>query len=168
MRSWPRAVSTAALAAVIATALVMATPSLGERTRRTGADAVSPAAAALPWIKSGWKNGPVHLGTIQVTIASLALPAGKYAVSAKLWARSGSQTGIYCVLKVAGDYDQTVVDVGGAHGDAALPLQVVGNLTGAGAARLQCWAAAASGDPVANFIKITAIKAGTLRNVTLP
>ncbi len=119
------------------------------------------------WVKAGWKDGPVELPGTLDEIASLPLPRGNYAVSAKLWLwnDTGQIRLSNCKLSLGGSWDWVHEEVPAIQHEA-ISLQVVGRITGPGKAVLECFDQGA-GEVTANWIKITAVKASRLRNVPL-
>ena len=132
---------------------------------------VVPLSAAGPnnrtWVKSGWKDGPVELPATLGEIASLPLPRGSYAVSAKLWLWNPTDHVRLsnCKLSIGGQWDWVEEETPSIQHEA-ISLQVVGRLSAPGKAVLECFDQAA-GQVQAHWIKITAIKASRLRNVPL-
>lgn len=132
----------------------------------------APIVAAGPnnatWIKSGWKDGPVEMPATYGEVASLPLPKGKYAVSAKLWLwnESGHVRVSDCRLTLGNSWDEVWEETHHSEHEA-IALQVAGQLTQPGKAILECRDTIAQGGVQANWIKITAIRASRLRNVPL-
>ncbi len=121
----------------------------------------------LTWVKSGWKDGPVELPATLGEVASLPLPRGSYAVSAKLWLwnDTGQVRLSNCKLSLGNSWDWVEEETPGLEHEA-ISLQVAGRLRGPGKAVLECFDQGA-GEVTAHWIKITAIKASRLRNVPL-
>jgi hypothetical protein len=152
------AVVTLAIAAIGASVFI-ATPVVGRR------DAGSePAVLGDPWVKSGYKNGPVTVPKSLGNITSMALPAGKYTVFAKLWFEySGPNAHLSdCKLTLGDSWDWVFEET---LGHEAISLNVSGELTQAGRVYLAC--RTDTNGVSANWIKITAIRAGSLTNVSL-
>ncbi len=120
-----------------------------------------------PAIFSSFKNGPIDTpDTTLGTLASLSLPAGLYAINAKLYVQDAiSTTEVTCDLIAGADSDRVVVTLSDVQ--HAVPLQVVHNFAAAGVVELKCADDQGVGDTdtKANFIKITAIRGSTLSNV---
>jgi hypothetical protein len=126
---------------------------------------------------SGFKDR-FHLRTAanqQVEIGRLNVPAGSYAISAKLYTirplpSPASSTTIRCVLStLQGDYDQTIVSQDGTTTPAvSIALNVVHTYPEAGTIVLTCGYEQSSGETDLEFIKITALNAGTLTNRPMP
>ncbi len=159
----------AAAVAAVTAGVMAAAPALGQ----TGQPRQPGQVTAIPIIKSGWKNGPVNLTTsvTPVTVAKMSLAAGKWAIFAKAYLQdNGAFTVLMnCQLVAGADFDITRPQLEAGGGNAysqSIALNVVHTFATSGAVRLKC---ATFGVPVSvNFIKITAIKAGTLTNVQLP
>jgi hypothetical protein len=153
---------TIAIAFVVAAA-VAAVPAVAHDSR---------ASAKPTKVFAGFLNGPVSTTTPMTTVASLSVPAGKYAIWAKGWFNNGGPDRIQldCRLVAGADYDQSLfqLEPGGATAVnmTAVPLEVVHQFTGAGVIELMCDAGVAVG-PSANHVKIVAVKADTLSNVAL-
>ena len=113
---------------------------------------------------SRFLTGPVAVPTAPTTLTSLSLPAaGKYVAWAKVYFTNTGGGGIVtCQLAAGSDNDQSQTWV-----QAGLPWtlsnNVVHEFTAAGSVDLKC-AYPGSGTVNANFIKITAIKVGSLTN----
>lgn len=155
----------AAVAAV--TAAVMAgAPALAKSPAHGAARA-----AAIPIIKSGFKNGPVTVtGSTLKTVASMSLGAGGWAIFAKAFLHGGASPSVVtCQLTAGADFDPTdaALETGpGTAFEQTIALNVTHKFATAGKVTLAC---KSPGTTVSvNFIKITAIKAGTLTNVALP
>lgn len=134
----------------------------------------SPAAAAGdPTVVTGVKAGPVSITAQRRTVASLALPAGGWFVtaSAHLRARDGTLSdhlGVDCRLGVGGVTDvahatPTAKDYWGSR--VSLSLTAVGRLTSPGSARLSC-AGEVDGAVAIRDIRLVAMKAGRLTTRT--
>jgi hypothetical protein len=148
--------------AIVSSVLIVGAPVLG---RRDGAS-VDPAVLGDPWVKSGWKNGPVTVSRSFGDVASMALPAGKYVVFAKLWLWSDA-SGTHltdCKLTLGGSWDWVYEETPQVNHEA-IALNVAGELTQPGRVYLGCRTDAKGVS--ANWIKITAIRAGNLINVSL-
>jgi hypothetical protein len=155
----------AAVAAVTA-AVMAAAPALAQSPAHRPAQA----AAAVPVIKTGWKNGPVAVGTSATTVASMPLAQGSWAIFAKAWLHGGSNPSLVtCNLTAGADYDNatTALETGASSAYAEpIALNVGHKFASAGSVTLAC--TNSSGTVSANYIKITAVKAGTLTIVKLP
>jgi hypothetical protein len=155
----------AAVAAL--TAAVMAgVPALAQ----SSAPEAAPAAAATPIIKVGFKNGPVSFTGSGKTVASMSLGKGSWDIFAKAWLHGGpSPVVVTCVLVAGADFDGTTaaLEVGPTSAFAqAIALNVAHKFRAAGSVKLQCTSIGTTVS--ANFIKISAINAGTLTSVKLP
>jgi hypothetical protein len=155
----------AAVAAV--TAAVMAgAPALAQSPAHRAAPA-----AATPIIKSGFKNGPVTVtGSTLKTVASMSLGAGSWAIFAKAFLHGGTKPSVVlCQLTAGADFDpaDAALETGpGSAFEQTIALNVVHKFSTAGSVTLAC---KSPGTTVSvNYIKITAIQAGTLTNVRLP
>jgi hypothetical protein len=156
----------AAIAAVTAVAMA-GVPALAQGPAHRAA----PAAAASPVIKTGFKNGPVTVTSSSAkTVASMSLTKGTWEIFAKAWLHGGpSAVVVSCVLAAGGDFDNASAALETGGGTAyveSIAMNVAHHFGAAGSVKLQC---TTFGVPVSvNYIKITAIKAGTLTNVKLP
>ena len=158
-------VVSAAVAAV--TAAVMAgAPALAQSPAHGGARA-----AATPIIKSGFKNGPVTVtGSTLKTVASMPLGAGSWAIFAKAFLHGGASPSVVtCQLTAGADFDpaDAALETGPSTAfEQTIALNVAHKFATAGSVTLAC---KSPGTTVSvNFIKITAIQAGTLTIVKLP
>lgn len=119
-----------------------------------------------PAIFSSFKNGPIDTPDATLgTLASLSLPAGLYAINAKLYIEdlTGSPV-VTCDVVAGGDSDRVVVTISDVQ--HAVPLQVVHNFAAAGVVEVKCADdAGVNTTTKANFIKITAIRGSSLSNV---
>jgi hypothetical protein len=131
---------------------------------------------------SAYKNGPEDVPSSLNTIGSLSLPAGKYAIFAKLYLTQDSgntskvqPNQVTARLEAGGAVDVSVVTVGIADetpfrsGADMISLNVVHEFTSAGSAVVKLdknpdltpylsW----------NFLKITAIEVDSLQNTPIP
>ena len=155
----------AAVAAV--TAAVMAgAPALAQSPAHGAAQA-----AATPIIKTGFKNGPVTVtGSTLKTVASMSLGAGNWAIFAKAFLHGGAAPSVVtCQLTAGADFDpaDAALETGPSTAfEQTIALNVAHKFATAGSVTLAC---KSPGTTVSvNFIKITAIKAGTLTIVQLP
>ncbi|MEW1841195.1 hypothetical protein AB0392_24905 [Nonomuraea angiospora] len=130
--------------------------------------------AATGDVIAGWKNS-FRLTTAanqQVEVARLNLPAGKYAIFAKLYTDiplpDGLETAVKCGLWAGGDNDQSMVNHDAMYAYEPIALNVVHDFTTSGATVLTCGHVWTSGQTDLNMIKITAISTGSLINVALP
>ena len=155
----------AAVAAV--TAAVMAgAPALAQSPAHGAAQV-----AAAPVIKSGFKNGPVTVtGSTLKTVASMSLGAGSWAIFAKAFLHGGASPSVVtCQLTAGADFDpaDAALETGpGAAFEQTIALNVAHKFATAGSVTLAC--KSPSTTVSVNYIKITAIKAGTLTVVQLP
>jgi hypothetical protein len=153
-----------AVAAVTA-ALMAGVPALAQGSAHGAAPAV-----ATPVIKVGFKNGPVSFTGASKTVASMSLAKGSWDIFAKGWLHGGAQPVVVtCTLVAGADYDATTValETGPTSAFAeGFALNVAHKFGSAGSVKLQC---TSIGTTVSvNFIKISAIQAGTLTSVKLP
>ncbi len=123
---------------------------------------------AGPSVYSGYHDGGITLPSTLKTIATLRVPAGNYAIVAKVtvWNGENVDDTLYCKLVAGADFDlATTVLTGNSspYADyATVPLNVVHHFASRGKINLQC--TGESVDTQASWIKITAIKAGSLSN----
>jgi hypothetical protein len=122
---------------------------------------------------AGFYDGPVALpkGFFPEPIAELPLPAGRYAISAKLEADNVDAValGVQCELHAGLDFDKASVDLlepAPAHG--ALSLEVVHEFAGPGDAVVSCAGGTfGAGSGRWSFLKINAIRVASVSNVPL-
>jgi hypothetical protein len=164
------------LAFALLGAIVVGLPSLpsiaaqlgrGGETARAGVD---PAVDTAPWIRYGVKATVTTVipPTIQ-TVAALPLPAGKYAITATFWLRSTTTVDVECYLSFGGNDTRLFQAEVGKFGDSAVTMLVAGSRPKSSSAKLRC--GDGDGGPagaVANDLRMTAIRAGTLSVVTMP
>jgi hypothetical protein len=100
------------------------------------------------------------------TLGSLALPAGKWYISAKLQLQDGGHDLVDCRLITAGADMDEAASRGGPTGFVGTYLQVGHVYGSAGTARLQCRAGAAG--VKTSYIRITAVSVGTLSLPAMP
>ncbi len=153
-----------AVAAVTA-ALMAGVPALAQGSANGAAPAVG-----SPIIKVGFKNGPVSFTGGNKTVASMSLTKASWDIFAKAFLHGGAKPNVVtCTLVAGADYDSTVValEVGPTSAfSESFALNVAHKFTSAGTVKLQC---TSIGTTVSvNYIKISAIQAGTLTNVKLP
>jgi hypothetical protein len=134
---------------------------------------------------AGFYDGPAAMpllvgGPFPVTpvpIARLALPAGKYAISATLDLENTSAGDfgdvVICELDAGGDFDRSLVQLGPFNqpaGATRIALEVVHEFGGQGAAEMRCGHALNITSVEWSFLKITAIRVTNLSNgpLTLP
>ncbi len=120
-----------------------------------------------PWVFHGYKDGPVGVSpTTLGEIARLNLPAGKYTVTAKVWLQNttSADRGSWCRLVSANSMDESAAQI--LKGDVTIPLSLSDTLTTASSVRLLC-ASFGGGGLTANWVKITALKVGTIEAVQM-
>jgi len=156
------------LAAIVVAMAVIATSAAAHSMYGTTPQTAS--AATAPIIKSGFKDGPVDVPDSPGSLAKLHLGVGAWAIAAKaLFLNAGANGGpMICDLIAGADFDVGRTDLGvGYNGhEQTIALTVVHTFDTKGVADLECTdngIATAS----AYFIKITAWKAGSLKNVSL-
>jgi hypothetical protein len=142
-------------------------------SRGSGMRGHSAPAAAGPAAYSGYHDAPISLPSSLGTIASLKIPAaGHYVIFAKLtvWNGKNVDDTLTCKLVAGSDFDQSDTVLTGNSAPyanyAAMPLNVVHTFTGPGQAQLQCTGYGVTTS--ASWIKITAIRVGSLTNTALP
>jgi hypothetical protein len=133
---------------------------------------------------AGFKNGPGDVPSVPsvtdaaATIATLAVPAGSYAVSAKLYVEDlvspdpDNDVEVTCRLEAGADFDQTRTTVFVAPGfpwRATMALQLVHTFPSAGSVVLKCNddVPAPYTGTTYNFVKITAIEQGSISTTAL-
>jgi hypothetical protein len=106
-----------------------------------------------------------------VPVASLAVPAGRYAIFAKLYTGvpiSGLSETIRCRLAAGADFDNSIVNHDALIAAVPLSLQVVHEFASDGTIDLSCGHIFTTGHTALGFIKITAIRVASLSNVPSP
>jgi hypothetical protein len=144
-------------------------------------DCPPPDATNVPCVFVGDKDGPKEFPTAPdfFEVTRLPLPAGKYMIFATLTVFNSSPTPINgsCKLVAGNSFDRVLFSVdrptGGTLGHTPVALSTAVEFTTEDAAILQCLqGSAATTQPVpgtgAVFIKMTAIRVGTLIPVNLP
>ena len=135
---------------------------------------------------SGFKNGPGDVPSVpaitqvEATIGTLAVPAGNYAISAKLYLEDvvgppdpDTDVEVICRLEAGADFDQSRTTLFVAPGfpwRATVTLQLVHAFPSAGSAVVKCIddVPAPYTNTTYNYLKITAIEQGSVSNVALP
>ena len=138
------------------------------------AGTAAPAASgpAGPAVYSGFHNAPINLPSSLRTIATLRVPAGSYDVFANLTVWDGVNEGdnVSCELVAGTDSDMSnTVLTGNSAGYvsyAALALNVVHHFASRGKINLKCTGYGLYTQ--ASWIKITAMKAGSLSSTAIP
>jgi len=131
--------------------------------------------SGVPIIISGWDDGPVEVsvGTMWTVVAAMALPAGRWTVVSKLWfAADGLPNGppmsLECRSVFGGSADRSdIVYANNVTRIAPLVLSVAGRSTGPSLLTLQCRRTTSGGTGVVQFVKMTALKAGSLIQLDL-
>jgi hypothetical protein len=130
----------------------------------------APGAAGPSNAYAVFSNGPTTFGSAGTTV-TLSIPsAGSYVIFGKAYISSNipGDRDIACSLHAGGDFDDTVVAVSADVNYVSVALNVVHTYSGADTAYLRCGdltvIAPPSGHLMLNFVKITAIKVGTLAN----
>jgi hypothetical protein len=128
---------------------------------------------------AGFKNGPGDVPSVPAvtdaaaTIATLALPAGNYAIFAKLFVEDTANTTneyvVTCRLEAGTDVDESMTHVFFAPWRAALSLQVVHSFSSAGSAVVKCRdeLPAPNTGTIYRQLKITAIEQASISNAAL-
>lgn len=147
--------ATFALGIAIAVGSTLAGPALAEPSEATTPSGVDARTRAF----SGFDNSVLLVGPAPVTM-SLDVPAGKYAVHAKVTVTSsdGGTTRVSCRLVAFGGFDEADVVVSTMPRDQTMALQVVDELPGPRAIRLTCSNGNGTTDTELTFVKITALK----------
>lgn len=161
-----KTIAVPAAVAALTAAVLAGIPALAQNS----AHGIAPAAVTTPIIKVGFKNGPVSFTGAGKTVASMSLTKGSWDIFAKLWLHGGSKPVVVtCVLVAGPDFDGTTaaLEVGPTSAFAqAIALNVAHKFNATGNVKLQCTSVGTTVS--ANFIKISAIKAGTLTSAKLP
>jgi len=122
--------------------------------------------AATEGIFSSFKNGPVDIPNAETTLARLSVPAGSYAINAKLYGTdTTSSPAVTCRLIAGVDFDTTRGNV--LANNVPFALQVVHTFATPATVTLACGDTGSTTD-TANFLKITAIRSGSLANTPSP
>jgi hypothetical protein len=134
---------------------------------------------------AGFKNGPGDVPSVPAvtdaaaTIGTLSLPAGNYAISAKLYVEDlvgppdpDPDVEVTCRLEAGSDFDQsrtTVFATAGFPWRATMSLQVVHAFPSAGSVVMKCIddVPPPYSNTTYNSLKITAIEQGSISNVAL-
>jgi len=107
-----------------------------------------------------------------VPVARLNVPAGSYAVFAKLFTGvplpAGLVAQVRCELVAGADFDRTIVNHDGLIAGATLSLEVVHTFSSDGTIALNCGHDITVGDTNLGFVKITAIAVSSLTNTPAP
>lgn len=144
--------------------------------------AVDPALVERGRVFSGFNDGPVPLPreSGQIEIATLDLPAGHFAVFAKLTVVNNgfnddenARDRVICRLSALPDFDnaETLVEENGVffrEAMAGLTLQLVHSFSSPGQVTLSCYEDDSILDLYFTNLKITAIEASSISNVFLP
>jgi hypothetical protein len=129
---------------------------------------------------SGFKNGPGDVPSVpsatqaEATIATLSLPAGNYAILAKLFVEDTTNVDfeyvVTCRLEAGADSDESMTHVFFAPWRAAISLQIVHAFPSAGSAVVKCRdeLPAPNTGTVYRSLKVTAIEQGSVSSVALP
>lgn len=105
----------------------------------------------------------------KVDVARLDVPAGDFAVTAKLTTgipltNGGVSVTVECELNAGGDLDRTRATVDAAFPHQTMVMTVVHRFAAAGQATLRCGYVSTSGDMTVTFVKMTGIEGGDLQN----
>jgi hypothetical protein len=155
---------------------------IGTREDGTFQLAVSPSLVERGRIFSGFNDGPVPMPSgFPVEIAKLDLPAGNFAVSAKLTVTNtfgeGFDDRVLCALRAEADVDLAELvlaeDVNTLiqhpyNAAAGLTMQLVHHFNAPGSVTLSCFEQDSEPDLSFQDLKITAIEGSSLSNVFLP
>jgi hypothetical protein len=154
---------------------------IGTRVGDTFQLAISPTLLESGRIFSGFNDGPVPMPSgFPVEIARLDLPAGSFAVSAKLTVTNtlgeGSDDRVLCALRAEADFDLAELvlpeDVFTLiqhpyNAAAGLTMQLVHHFSAPGSVTLSCFEQDSQPDLSFQDLKITAIEGSSLSNVFL-
>lgn len=131
---------------------------------------------------AGFKNGPGDVPSVPsvtdaaATIGTLSVPAGNYAIFAKLDVEDTTtstppQVEVTCRLEAGSDFDESSLLLlpGGLRDRAVISLQFVHVFPAAGSVLVKCRDDLSAGDSNTkfHFLKITAIEQGSISNVAL-
>ncbi|MGB2717772.1 MAG: hypothetical protein WBC51_26545 [Vicinamibacterales bacterium] len=154
----------------------------GRRDGGTIQLAVNPALLERGRVFSGFNDGPVPLPreSGQIDIATLELPAGYFAIFAKLTVVNNgfnddenARDRVICKLNALPDFDnaETLVEENGVffrEAMAGLTMQLVHKFSSPGSVTLSCYEDDSIPDLYFTNLKITAIEASSVSNVFLP
>jgi hypothetical protein len=118
---------------------------------------------------SGWKNS-FHLvggANVPIEVGRINVPAGAYAISAKLYVQSAANDHVSCTLTAGQDFDTTVIDHDAPVAFNGIPLQVVHGFNTSFPIVLTCTHLLAFGDAFVSFVKITAQQTASLINIQM-
>jgi hypothetical protein len=139
----------------------------GKLTRREFGGSSSSSGTGTPTIVTGYYEKTKASAWLSIpnsssytTVGSLALPAGKWYISAKLQLQDGVAALVECRLITAGSDMDGAASRGGPTGFAGTYLQVGHAFASAGSARLQC--RADDTGVKTSYIRITAVSASGL------
>jgi hypothetical protein len=154
---------------------------IGTRDGGTFQLAVSPTLLESGRVFSGFNDGPVPLPSFPVEIARLDLPAGSFAISAKLTVTNtfseGNDDRALCALRAEADVDRAELvlmeDVFTLiehpyNAAAELTMQLVHHFHSPGSVTLSCYEQDFDPDLSFQDLKITAIEGSSLSNIFLP
>jgi hypothetical protein len=137
-----------------------------------GTAAPAGSSPAGPAAYSGYHDAPISLPSKLGTIEKMRIPAGNYVIFAKLTVWNGQNIDdlLTCVLVAGADFDRSDTVLTGNTvpyaNYAAMELNVVHHFARPGKVVLECTGYGVTTS--ASWIKITAIRVGTLSNIALP
>lgn len=120
-------------------------------------------------VYSSWKNYQrlTTSANSQVVVGRLSVPAGSWAISAKLNVDrpvSGDRQTIRCFVRAGGDYDRAIASHNRSLPYVPLSMNVVHKFSSTGTVYVTCGHNYVAGSTDLSFIKITAVKASYLSN----
>ncbi len=125
--------------------------------------------AVPPEVFAGFRNSAIVQGTTLFT-TQLNVPAGSYAITAKLSAFAGGAAQNYvetCTLRAGNDFDRSFTRLAGPSPEQGLSHNLVHTFTAPGAIVLECRASAPDAATLLEFIKITATRVNSISNVAI-
>jgi hypothetical protein len=156
--------------------IVITATKAGQLTNEALGGSGSTTGTGIPRIISGFDDGPtpVHGGTTPLSVGHMHVPTGAWLVVAKLSADNTSGTGplhLLCRLAAGSDRDQVdlvVAPNGTVDSVQPLDLTLTHRFGGSGGTiSVNCAWAGSTGEVQARFLKITAVKVGTLTTMAL-
>lgn len=115
-------------------------------------------------VYAGFHNGVIELEDAPEPAMSIPVPAGAYAIQAKLNSfTQGGSDDIHCTLKAGDDVDveeAAIGQVAGFAGASTIALQTVHTFPAAGSVEVTCLAEGGGAGLAIKYLRITAIQVG--------
>jgi hypothetical protein len=114
---------------------------------------------------AGFRNSAIQTGSTKF-VAKLNVPAGSYAITAKLGAFSNNNDSYVeiCTLSASGDFDRSFTRLTGSGAEQGLSHHVVHTFPSAGTIQLECVGTSPQASTLPEFIKITATEVNSISN----